>query len=148
MRKSIEYFTDKELACKKTGKLILDSVFDVKLFELRKKLNLPMHVNSCCRSREYNKQVGGRPKSFHIFDDPQWIGMEGCGAIDIGYSDITYRNALARLAWELGWRIGYNKHFLHLDIAAIKKILPQSIFKYDNITPQELQEFSRQITVK
>ena len=148
MRKSAEYFSDKELVCKSDNVVRLDPVFDEELYKLRKKFNLPMKVNSCCRSRERNRQVGGRPKSFHIYDDPQWAGLEGCAAIDIGYSDITYRNALARLAYELGWRIGYNKHFLHLDVAAIKGILPKAIFKYDNITAGELAEFTKQITGK
>jgi hypothetical protein len=158
MLKCIEYFTAKELRCK--GKnccdnhFKLDPVFDVKLCELRKKFNLPMNPTSAARCKAHNDKprsqggAGGRPKSFHIYDKPQWAGLEGCGAIDIRYTDITYRNSLARLAWELGWRIGYNKTFLHLDIAAIKGILPQAIFKYDSITPKELQEFTRQITGK
>lgn len=146
MRKSAEYFTDKEIACKSTGVVKLDPLFDSKLYELRKKLNLPMNVNSCCRSREHNTRVGGKPKSFHIYDYPQWMGLDGCAAIDVGYSDITYRNALARLAWESGWRIGFNKTFLHLDSAAHHKTLPQSIFKYDNVSDKELATFKKQIT--
>lgn len=147
----MRYFTDDELRCKGVNcgcgnKVILDDVFMKELAKLRTKLNLPMKVNSCCRCKVHNAKVGGKAKSFHISDKPAWEGLNGCGAIDIGYDNVTYRNVLARLAWELGWRIGYHKKFLHLDIAAIRGILPKTIFKYDVVSDAELATFKKQIT--
>lgn len=147
----MRYFTDFELRCKGENcgcgnKVILDDVFVKELPILREKFNLPMVCNSCCRCEVHNRRVRGKPKSFHISDKPAWEGLNGCGAMDVAYDNITYRNALARLAWERGWRIGLHKKFLHLDIAAIRGILPQTIFKYDNISDKELSAFKKQIT--
>lgn len=144
MRHSKAFFTDDELKCKQSGGLVLDPVFDLQLTRLRNNFE-PMVVNSCCRSRKHNEEVGGAPKSFHIYDYPAWKILEGCAAIDVAYSSIFYRNKLARLAWSYGWRIGYNKHFLHLDIAHIAGILPQIIFPYDNVTKEELEKFKSTI---
>jgi hypothetical protein len=146
-RKSILFFSDDELKCKKTGIVKLDPVFDEKLTELRKKIDRPMGVNSCCRSLEHNQAVGGAKKSFHIYDFPAWEGLEGTAAIDIRYTNELTRNYMARIAWENGWRIGIHPNFLHFDIAAIKGLLPQAIFGYSgSVTDKELIEFRKQIT--
>jgi acetyl-CoA acetyltransferase len=143
MRLSAKYFTDNELKCKGSGILKLDPTFDAELTELRKIFAQPMRVNSCCRSAEHNAKVGGAKMSFHIADKPAWRRLTGCAAIDVAYSTKEYRDTLARLAWHKGWRVGYNKTFLHLDIAAIKKIKPKSVFKYDNVSDAEFNEFKQ-----
>ncbi len=149
MRKSALYFTDAEMRCRGHkccgNKLILDPLFDKKLLELRITFGLPMRVNSCCRCKEHNERVGGKPKSFHISDRPAWDGVEGTAAIDVGYYDLDYRNRLARTAWKLGWRIGFNKHFLHLDSGFHHGVVRQSVFKYDNVSDEELETFKKQI---
>ena len=45
-------FSDKELACRHCGKLILAPGFDEKLKELRLEFGLPMTLSSCCRCSE------------------------------------------------------------------------------------------------
>ncbi len=139
----ITNFTEKELACNCCGKVKLDPVFKKELEALRIEFNAPMKPTSVCRCAKHNKRVGGKERSFHISDKPAWEEMKGCGAIDVMYRSVVYRNELAKLAWKRGWRIGYNKTFLHLDIAAIKKILPKTIFKYDNVTDEELEQFKQ-----
>lgn len=144
-RWSAEYFTVKELACKGSGKLILDTMFDRKLYELRKEFGQAMTVNSCCRSLSHNNAVGGKPKSLHICDYPAWPELNGTAAIDIGYKSKAYRDKLAKVAWGLGWRIGFNRSFLHLDIGAFKGVSPKLVFKYDNVTDAELEAFKKGI---
>lgn len=146
MRYTKPYFSDEELKCKESGGLVLDPVFDLQLAKLRSNFNEPMIVNSCCRSRKHNEAVGGAAKSFHIYDYPAWKRLEGCAAIDIAYKSIFYRNKLARAAWKAGWRIGFNKHFLHIDIAAIAGILPKTVFQYDNVTKEDLLKFKSILT--
>jgi hypothetical protein len=125
----------------------LDPTFSKELLKLRLKLDLPMKPSSICRCKAHNKKVGGKARSFHICDKVAWAMLEGCGAGDFKYTDKTYRNTLARLAYELGWRIGYNKTFLHIDIAHMKGIteLPK-FFKYGNVSDAEFEQFKREIT--
>ena len=108
------YFTDEELRCKKSGILILAPDFDKRLLSLRLAFDKPMVVNSCCRSYEHNQEVGGNPRSLHVADKPFWP-TKGCCAIDISAKDPTYRAELARIALHLGWWVGVNATFLHLD---------------------------------
>ena len=70
-----------------------------------------MIINSACRSTEHNHKVGGSPKSYHIYDDERG----GCMAIDVSCHDGQSRLELVRLGIELGWSIGVNKAFIHLD---------------------------------
>jgi len=141
MRHSKVYFTDEELRCKKTKVVVLDPVFDLELTRLRIALAEPMIVNSCCRSRQYNEEIGGAPKSFHIYDYPAWRKLKGTAAIDIGFTKLFYRNKLARAAWQSGWRIGLSENFLHLDTGAISGCVQKTIFKYSGITDEELEKF-------
>lgn len=108
------YFTDAELQCKGSGMLILAPDFDKRLLSLRLAFGKPMVVNSCCRSFEHNKAVGGNARSLHVCDKPFWPTKGTC-AIDIGTKDPTYRADLARLALHMGWWVGVSETFLHLD---------------------------------
>ena len=125
----ILYFTAKELACKATGKIVLAPGFDDKLVELRAKFNQLMTVTSCCRSKEYNRQIGGSPSSFHIYDQPHYPTGGTC-AIDIAVNDGLTRGKLIHLAWDLGWSIGINKSFIHLDRRVDYTGLKQTTFFY------------------
>ncbi len=55
-----------ELACKGTGKLMIDADSMDKLQALRDLLGKPMHLNSAYRSPEHNKAVGGVKNSKHL----------------------------------------------------------------------------------
>lgn len=108
------YFTEQELKCKGSGKLILAPGFGEKLVDLRIAFGRPMVVNSCCRSKAHNAAVKGNPRSLHVCDEPYWPTKGTC-AIDIGTTDPIYRAQLTRLALEKGWSVGFNAAFLHLD---------------------------------
>jgi hypothetical protein len=125
----IPYFTAKELACKATGKIALAPGFADKLIELRVKLTQPMAVTSCCRSKEYNRQIGGNPRSFHIYDQP-YYPTDGACAIDIAITNGTIRGKLIHLAWEQGWSVGIHKSFIHLDRRVDYTNLKQITFFY------------------
>lgn len=150
MRVSEQYFSDDEIRCKGVNcgcgnVVIIDTLFDSKLLELREAFGQPMKVNSCCRCKVHNAEVGGAPKSFHISDHPAWPGVNGTAAIDVYYPNITVRDQLAHTAWRLGFRIGYNKKFLHLDSGHHHGSMAQSIFKYDNVSDTELEAFRKDI---
>lgn len=122
------FFSRKELECKGTGALRLSPGFLGELIHLRRVMDLPMIVTSCCRSPEHNKAVGGHPNSLHLTEG-NGHGALGTLAIDILTKDEEYRMRLIDIALELGWSVGYGKGFLHLD----KRIhigLPQTTFNY------------------
>lgn len=120
------YFTESELRCNGSGKLILAKGFAEKLLELRLKWNKPMIITSACRSLEYNKKVGGVDSSQHICDDERG----GCAAVDIVSNDAHERIALTKLALDLGWSVGIsNRCFIHLDMRTLRGS-PSVIFGY------------------
>ena len=108
------YFTEKELRCKGSGNLRLAPGFGEKLLELRLAYNRPMIVNSCCRSKEHNFNVGGNPRSFHVSDLP-FYPTGGCCAIDIDCDDSFSRANLVACGLSLGWWVGVHKSFIHFD---------------------------------
>ena len=75
-------FSDKELACRHCGKLILAPGFAEKLKELRLEFGLPMTLSSCCRCSEHNRQEGGNAGSFHLTENIKWK-VPGTCAIDV-----------------------------------------------------------------
>ena len=123
------YFTRKELACKATGKLQLAPGFASSLLTLRKRFEKPMIVTSCCRSSWHNAAVGGSPRSLHICDKP-YHKTGGTCAIDIDCRDVVTRAELAGLALRLGWSVGVNQNFIHLDRRSDYLPLEQALFLY------------------
>lgn len=98
-------FTPKEIACRGTGKLLVNEDSLDKLQELRAEIGLPFHVNSGYRSPEYNKKVGGAPNSFH---------MQGM-AFDISLSNLN-RDTMFKKAEDYGFNgIGQYNSFIHID---------------------------------
>lgn len=59
-------FSPAEIACRGTGKLLVNEDALDLLQALRRALGRPMIVNSGYRSPEHNKRVGGAPKSMHL----------------------------------------------------------------------------------
>lgn len=123
------YFSNEELRCHSTGKIVLAEGFISKLTDLRTKFGKPMPISSCCRSAEYNKKIGGDPDSFHIYDTPRH-GFTGTCAVDVDIDDHTEKGDLFALAWQLGWSIGFNNNFLHLDRRSDYTDLKQIVFGY------------------
>lgn len=106
-------FTPSEIACRGTGKLLVDERAMDLLQELRNRIGKPMHVNSGYRSPEHNRAVGGATNSKHMqgiaFDvrmsghDPQVfmatardVGFKGIGEYPVlGFCHIDAREAPA-----------------------------------------------------
>ncbi len=123
------YFTVEELNCNATGKIVLAEGFADRLILLRNRFGKPMMVSSCCRSAEYNKKIGGEPDSFHIYDMERH-GFIGTCAADVDIDDHTEKGELFALAWQLGWSVGFNNNFLHLDRRSDYTDLKQVVFGY------------------
>ena len=123
-------FTMAELSCK-DGAFNMTPFFLGQLQNLRTQFGKPMEPTSACRSAEYNKQIGGHPRSLHVCDHSYHAKQNGCIAIDIAIPDGAYRAELFATAWRLGWSIGWGgkKGFLHLD-RRDHIDLPQTTFDY------------------
>lgn len=107
------YFSTTELGCRCDvckGKGKLAPGFREALLGLRLVWNRPMAASSCCRCLVHNEGEGGASGSYHIYET-----AEGCCAIDITEWDSVRRAELVELALRLGWRVGVNKAFVHLD---------------------------------
>lgn len=130
------YFTRSELACRHCGIAILAPGFADDLLELRLAFGEPMTVNSACRCKAHNDRpakqggAGGHPRSLHVCDKPHHP-TEGCCAVDIGSRDPGYRARLVKAALNLGWSVGFNAGFIHLDRGAEYGVRPEpQIFLY------------------
>lgn len=123
------FFSVDELKCKcglcNEGKL--DGSFSLMLPQLRMEYNAPMQVNSCCRCTEYNKRIGGHPRSLHVWDFPVRDNQATC-AIDIHMTDDEKRARLMYVALLQGWSVGVYKTFLHLDTRTHSAGLVQKVF--------------------
>lgn len=123
------YFTHQELACRSTGVVKLDPQFVIYLLELRVAYARPMMVNSCCRSKAYNAEIGGHERSLHVYNFPHH-DVDGTAAIDVSWSaNPGDRVDFLRTALEMGWSVGVAMGFLHLDRRDIAG-LPQQTFGY------------------
>ena len=117
-------FSDKELACRHCGKLVLAPGFAEKLKELRLEFGLPMTLSSCCRCSEHNRQEGGNAGSFHLTENIKWK------AIDVVRRGAEYDRKLLSTALKLGWSIGIAKAFIHLDRRSDYTDLKAALFTY------------------
>lgn len=144
MRISKIYFSDKELQCKcGCAGLKINYIFDSELMELRKAMNEPMIVNSCCRCKKHNTAVGGNARSLHVYDYP-YHPTNGTCAIDVRRKDKTYDLKLLLEAWDAGWSIGVTPTFFHLDMRTDVLKMPQTMFAYAGKTDaKELAKFKK-----
>ena len=76
-----------------------------KLDQLRDLVREPLTINSSYRSEEYNKSIGGRPKSQHLLGN----------AVDIHCDNSVLRHKIVTEAGSLGLTIGVAKTFVHVD---------------------------------
>lgn len=91
-------FSPQEMACRGTGKLMIDPKAMDKLQALRDLLGRPLIVNSAYRSPEHNKAVGGAKNSFHMKANAYDVRMDNHdpaeyidAAIAVGFTGIgTY----------------------------------------------------------
>lgn len=111
---SSKYFKPHELWSKDNEVVKLDPRFDEALLFYRETLGIPLIVNSCCRSRTYNKWIGGAPESYHIYED-MGDGRQGALAIDLKVRNDKARVMMVEIALVQGWSVGVYKTFIHID---------------------------------
>ena len=101
-------FSPAEIACRGTGKLLVNEAALDKLQALRDRLGTPLIVRSAYRSPEHNRAVGGAKRSKH---------MEGA-AFDIamGNHDPAAFEAAAREVGFLGFGFYPRSGFMHVDL--------------------------------
>lgn len=127
----LQFWTKAELQCKcGCGTLALMPGFLTSLVALQEACNIQLLVNSCCRCPAHNNKVGGHPRSLHLTSNPA-RNIEGTCAIDLRFpEDHPQRKLVWDKAWELGWSIGNNPRFIHLDRRTEYIKFPQTIFRY------------------
>jgi hypothetical protein len=115
-RVNLDYFKHEELMCRATGEVILAPGFGKKLDELRGGCGFPLTINSCCRSAEHNRKIGGHERSLHVHDKP-YHPTGGCMAVDIDTTRLSFDQKMQLLnqAYARGWAIGIAKTFFHFD---------------------------------
>lgn len=121
-------FTHRELMARDSGIVQLHPGFADFLLALRIAFGQPMAVGSCCRTKTHNKDVGGHPRSLHIYDLP-YHDIRGAMAIDIVIANGTDKGTLHALAWTDGWSVGVRDDILHLD-RRVDIGMPQGYFTY------------------
>ena len=101
-------FSPAEIACRGTGKLVINEPALDKLQALRDRLGKPLIVCSAYRSPEHNRAVGGAKRSKH---------MDGA-AFDIAMSnhDPAAFEAAARAVGFLGFGFYPRSGFMHVDL--------------------------------
>lgn len=115
-------FSPEEIACRGTGKLLVDEAAMDALQALRNHLGRPMIVNSAYRSPEHNTSVRGAPRSKHL---------EGV-AFDISMAN-HHPDDFVAAARACGFRgIGFypRQNFIHVDLGPARQwgetFLPRS----------------------
>ena len=117
-------FARVELADHEDGVVRLHPGFAEALGLLRLSFRSPMIVTSCCRSAAHNQDVGGHPRSLHVYDAPLHEGQRGTLAIDIGWRAGRYMRDLVYLAIKNGWSVGVAETFVHLDLGILSVSSP------------------------
>ena len=106
-------FSPAEIACRGTGKLLINAAALDKLQALRDRLGKPLIVRSAFRSPEHNRAVGGAKRSKHL------IGA----AFDIAMSnhDPVAFEAAARAVGFLGFGFYPRSGFMHVDLGPARQ---------------------------
>lgn len=124
-------FSHEELKCRHCDGAVLAHGFENALIALRVAFNNPMTVTSCCRCEAHNSNVGGHPKSLHVYDFPAHP-TAGTAAIDIAGAIGARALRLISLAYQQGWSVGLNfsRNFIHLDRRNDFGIGASTLFRY------------------
>lgn len=106
-------FSPAEIACRGTGKLLVNEAALDRLQALRDRLGKPLIVRSAYRSPEHNRAVGGAPRSKHL---------EGA-AFDIAMAnhDPHAFEAAAREVGFLGFGFYPRSGFMHVDLGPARQ---------------------------
>jgi zinc D-Ala-D-Ala carboxypeptidase len=106
-------FSPAEIACRGTGKLLINTPALDKLQALRDRLGKPLIVRSAYRSAEHNRAFGGAPASKH---------MQGT-AFDIAMAnhDPVAFEAAARAVGFLGFGFYTRSGFIHVELGPARQ---------------------------
>ena len=101
-------FSPAEIACRGTGKLLINEAALDKLQALRDRLCKPLIVHSAYRSPEHNRAVGGAKRSKHLIGAAFDIAMANHDPVDF--------EAAAREVGFLGFGFYPRSGFMHVDM--------------------------------
>lgn len=104
------YFRASELVCKGSGLATMAEGFPEALLAIRLAYGKAMSLTSTARSSAHNALVGGSAGSYHICDTGR-----GAAATDVKMYDARERAEFIALALSLGWSVGVNRAFIHID---------------------------------
>lgn len=107
----IKNFSENELKCRCCGLLNMDDDFLIRLQAFRSILKKPLTVNSSCRCKKHNKEVGGEPTSCHLAEGKK------CSAADVTNANCHEIYIKACQSGLFNEVIYYkNKNFVHLGL--------------------------------
>lgn len=106
-------FTPAEVACKGSGKLVLDTDAMDRLQRLRDRLRRPLYVNSAYRSPSHNAAVGGSPSSKHLRGEAFDISMSN-------HNPHVFYEA-AKAVGFMGFGFYRDQNFIHIDLGPVRQ---------------------------
>lgn len=106
-------FSPSEIACRGTGKLVVNEGAMDRLQALREALGKPLIVNSGYRSPEHNRRVGGAKASRHLNGDAFDISMTN-------HNPQLFEKA-ARAAGFTGFGFYPASGFIHIDLGPVRE---------------------------
>ena len=105
-------FSPAEIACRGTGKLLVNEPALDKLQALRDRLGKPLIVRSAYRNSEHNRAVRGAPRSKHL---------DGAFDIAMANHDPVAFEAAARAVGFLGFGFYPRSGFMHVDLGPARQ---------------------------
>ena len=115
-----KYFKIREFLCPCCEDENMDRETIKLLDEVRELSGIPIRINSGCRCKAYNKYIGGKEKSEHLFNET----LKSTG-VDISIRNSNERFLVTMALVKVGFnRIGVGKNFIH---AGTSKTLPQQV---------------------
>lgn len=130
-------FSPREIACKGTGKLIVDDQALDKLQALRDRLGKPLILTSAYRSPEHNKRVGGAKNSRHMQGVAFDVRMEN--------HDPHEFEAAARAEGFTGFGYYQKSGFMHIDTGPARswgKPWPKTATNWPEEVPRQPETLS------
>lgn len=106
-------FSPAEIACRGTGKLLINSAALDRLHALRDQVDKPLIVRSAYRSPEHNRAVGGVKRSKHLIGAAFDIAMEN--------HDPVIFEVAAREVGFLGFGFYPRSGFMHVDLGSVRQ---------------------------
>ena len=133
------YFSEEELRCKGTGKLLIEPEFLKRLIELRERVGVPFQITSACRGPEQNARIGGASGSMHLTENARFKHVDG-RVLNTCAVDIRKTSALMRRKELFKWHtanlnlsIGGGRTFYHVDLAReLTTEVQRPLFTYKN----------------